>query len=107
MHLMDRCQSFGWKAEPAGHPRPVFPDPVDIVIRADADVQARINAFGDAAVAREEAMAYPPCSMPFQGFALDRNRLMLHRPYASLRLEGFERRPIDRKSVVSGKSVLV
>src|SRR5690606_30015323 len=84
MHLMDRCEPFWRKAEPTGHPRPVFPDAAGIVIGTDADVQAGINAFGDAAVAGEEAMTYAACSMPFQGFALDRNRLVLHRQSASL-----------------------
>src|SRR5579864_3696032 len=56
MNLENSQEAFWRDAQCCGHPPAVFRDMRRIVVRADAAIQAAINAFGDAALAAEEGV---------------------------------------------------
>jgi hypothetical protein len=57
MDLVDGKQFFGWNAHPGGNATAVLGDLLGIVVRADAGVQAAIDALGDAPGAGKKAVA--------------------------------------------------
>ncbi len=54
MHLVGRREAIGTDAEGARRARPVLEDEALVVLRADAAIEARVDARGDAADAGEE-----------------------------------------------------